>query len=91
MRACRHCGQPATSLRGPASCAACSEKRNRAKHAAAQRRYKRRHGTDPANRVVPGRLQVTCWCEETMVWLPVAMVRACQTVSCGAPGCREAA
>lgn len=37
------------------------------------------------------RLEVTCWCEETMVWLPVEMVRACRTVSCGAPDCREAA
>lgn len=37
------------------------------------------------------RLLATCWCEEFLVWLPVAMVRACRTVSCGAPDCREAA
>jgi hypothetical protein len=39
-------------------------------------------------RPVNGRLPVECWCQTEIVKVPVEDVRACRTISCGAPNCQ---
>lgn len=36
-------------------------------------------------------LLVACWCQESYVWVPRAVVRSCRTRSCGRPDCRAEA
>lgn len=38
----------------------------------------------------PGHLPAACWCQEAIVYVPIAEVRACRTRSCGQPTSRAA-
>lgn len=89
MRPCRHCGGPATSLRGPASCLACSGKTNRATTAARNRRWRAGRTTSWRNlaATLDELLPVACWCEAQVGMLTPEEIRAGQGVSCG-PDCR---
>lgn len=44
------------------------------------------------NRVTPGpgELVASCWCDQSLLGVPVEMIREGKTRSCGRPGCHEA-
>lgn len=64
---------------GPCRCGPCTD---------ANRVYKRSHSEPSRGHVTDDELQVACWCQLHIVWVPRKQMLAGLTLPCGVPACQ---